>query len=64
LDRPSFTAKGPPIAWHYDPKSPNSDTSDFPAVIDGVESLGLRLDSAKADTSVILIDHIDRPHAN
>jgi bla regulator protein BlaR1 len=48
----------------YDPKSPNSDGSEIPAILDGVKSLGLRLEPAKADTSVIVIDHIERPHTN
>jgi uncharacterized protein (TIGR03435 family) len=48
----------------YDPKSPDSDSSEIPTILDGVKSLGLKLEPAKADTSVIVIDHIDRPQAN
>jgi uncharacterized protein (TIGR03435 family) len=48
----------------YDPKSPDSDSSDIPAILDGVKSLGLKLEPTKADTSVIVIDHIERPPAN
>jgi uncharacterized protein (TIGR03435 family) len=48
----------------YDPKSPDLDGSEIPAILEGVKSLGLRLQPAKADTSVIVIDNIDRPHTN
>ncbi len=54
-----------PIPYlHYDPKSSNVETIDFAAIIDGVKNLGLKLEPAKADTSVIVIDHIDRPSEN
>jgi uncharacterized protein (TIGR03435 family) len=48
----------------YDPKSVDPDSSEISAILDGVKSLGLKLEPAKADTSVIVIDHIDRPQAN
>jgi len=48
----------------YDPKAPDADSSEIPAILDGVKSLGLRLEPTKADTSVIVIDHIDGPQAN
>jgi uncharacterized protein (TIGR03435 family) len=38
--------------------------TDLGAIIDGVRSLGLKLEPAKADTSVLVIDHIDRPAEN
>lgn len=46
---------------HYDPKSSDVETTDFAGIIDGVKSLGLRLEPGKAETSVIVVDHIDRP---
>jgi uncharacterized protein (TIGR03435 family) len=49
---------------HYDPKSVNVEDTDFAGIIDGVKSLGLRLEPTKADSSVIVIDHIDRPPTN
>jgi uncharacterized protein (TIGR03435 family) len=49
---------------HYDPKTANVEDTNFAAIIDGVKSLGLRLEPAKADTSMIVIDHIDRPAMN
>jgi uncharacterized protein (TIGR03435 family) len=48
----------------YDPKSADPDSSEIPAILDGVKSLGLKLEPAKADTSVIVIDHIERPREN
>lgn len=58
-----FTVKPLPYI-QYDPKSPTADDSAFSAIIDGVRSLGLKLEPAKAETSVIVIDHIDRPPTN
>jgi uncharacterized protein (TIGR03435 family) len=46
---------------HYDPKSSSVEDTDFSAIIDGVKTLGLRLEPAKADTLVLFVDHIDRP---
>ncbi len=40
------------------------ETTDFAAIIDGVQSLGLKLEPGKADTSVIVIDHIEKPSEN
>jgi uncharacterized protein (TIGR03435 family) len=56
--RYDFHVKPLPIA-HYSAKSVDVEDTDFGAIIDGVKSLGLRLEPAKADTSVI--DHMDRP---
>jgi uncharacterized protein (TIGR03435 family) len=54
-----------PIPYlHYDPRSANVETTDFAAIIDGVQSLGLKLEPGKADTSVIVIDHIEKPSEN
>jgi uncharacterized protein (TIGR03435 family) len=54
-----------PIPYlHYDPRSSNVETTDFAAIIDGVQSLGLKLEPGKADTSVIVIDHIEKPAEN
>jgi uncharacterized protein (TIGR03435 family) len=49
---------------HYDPKTASVESTDFAAIIDGVKDLGLRLEPGKADTSVLILDHIDRPSAN
>jgi uncharacterized protein (TIGR03435 family) len=74
LDRPVIDKTGltgqydltvnPLPITHYDPKSSSVENTDFAAIIDGVKNLGLRLESAKADTSVLIIDHIDRPPAD
>lgn len=54
-----------PIPYlHYDPKSANVETIDFAAIIDGIQNLGLKLEPAKADSTVFVIDHIDRPPDN
>jgi len=63
LGRYDFTEEHLPYPT-YDPKSPDADGSEIPAILDGVRSLGLRLQPAKAETSVIVIDNIDRPHTN
>jgi len=49
---------------HYDPKSTNVEDTDFTGIIEGVKNLGLRLEPGKADTNVIVIDHIERPAEN
>jgi uncharacterized protein (TIGR03435 family) len=49
---------------HYDPRTSNVETTDFAAIIDGVRSLGLKLEPAKSEISVIVIDHIERPSEN
>jgi uncharacterized protein (TIGR03435 family) len=49
---------------HYDPKSINVEDTDFAGIIEGVKNLGLRLEPGKADTNVIVIDHIERPPEN
>ncbi|MGP8259379.1 MAG: TIGR03435 family protein [Acidobacteriaceae bacterium] len=49
---------------HYDPKTTNVEDTDFSGIIEGVKNLGLRLEPGKADTTVIVIDHIDRPAEN
>jgi uncharacterized protein (TIGR03435 family) len=46
---------------HYDPKSPDAENADIPAVLGSVKALGLRLESSKADVTVLVLDHIDRP---
>jgi uncharacterized protein (TIGR03435 family) len=61
--RYDFHVQPLPIA-HYSPKSVGVEDTDFGAIIDGVRSLGLKLEPAKADTSVLVIDHIDRPAEN
>jgi uncharacterized protein (TIGR03435 family) len=58
-----FHLKPLPFA-HYDPKTSDVESTDFAAIIDGVKNLGLSLEPAKADTSVLVIDHIDRPTEN
>jgi len=49
---------------HYDPKTSNVETTDFAGIIDGVKSLGLKLDPGKSETTVIVVDHIERPPQN
>ena len=49
---------------HYDPKTSTIENTDFGGIIEGVKNLGLRLESGKADTTVIVIDHIERPQEN
>jgi uncharacterized protein (TIGR03435 family) len=58
-----FHVKPLPLA-HYDPKTSDVESTDFAGIINGVESLGLKLEPAKADTTVIIVDHIDRPPEN
>jgi uncharacterized protein (TIGR03435 family) len=54
-----------PIPYlHYDPKSFNVETTDFAGIIDAVRTLGLKLEPSKADASVIIIDHIEKPAEN
>jgi hypothetical protein len=49
-----------PLPWAaYDPKSSSVRTPISPQSIDGIRALGLRLEPVKADTSVLIIDHID-----
>ena len=61
--RYDFHVKPLPMA-HYSAKSGGVEDTDFGAIIDGMKSLGLKLEAAKADSSVIVIDHIDRPAEN
>jgi uncharacterized protein (TIGR03435 family) len=61
--RYDFHVKPLPSA-HYDPKTTDVDSTDFAGIIEGVKNLGLRLEPAKADTTVIVIDHIERPADN
>jgi uncharacterized protein (TIGR03435 family) len=49
---------------HYDPMTTTVENTDFGGIIEGVKNLGLRLESGKADTTVIVIDHIERPPEN
>jgi uncharacterized protein (TIGR03435 family) len=49
---------------HYDPKTSTVENTDFGGIIEGVKNLGLRLESGKAGTTVIVIDHIERPQEN
>lgn len=49
---------------HYDPKTSSVENTDFGGIIEGVKNLGLKLESGKADTTVIVIDHIERPPEN
>ena len=58
--RYDFHVKPLPSA-HYDPKTSNVENTDFGGIIEGVKNLGLRLESGKADTTIIVIDHIERP---
>jgi uncharacterized protein (TIGR03435 family) len=61
--RYDFHVKPLPSA-HYDPKTSNVENTDFGGIIEGVKNLGLRLEPGKADTTVIVIDHIERPAEN
>jgi uncharacterized protein (TIGR03435 family) len=61
--RYDFHVKPLPLA-HYDPKTTNVEDTDFGGIINGVESLGLKLEPGKSDTNVIVIDHIERPQEN
>lgn len=58
-----FHVKPLPSA-HYDPKTSTVENTDFGGIIEGVKNLGLRLEPGKADTTVIVIDHIERPQKN
>jgi len=58
-----FHVKPLPFA-HYDPKTSTVENTDFGGTIEGIKNLGLRLESGKADTTVIVIDHIERPAEN
>ena len=58
-----FHVKPLPLA-HYDRKTTNVEDTDFAGIIEGVKNLGLRLESGKADTNVIVIDHVERPQEN
>ena len=49
---------------HYDPKTTNVEDIDFAGIIEGVKNLGLRLEPGKANTTVIVIDHVERPAEN
>jgi len=49
---------------HYDRKTTSVENIDFGGIIEGVKNLGLRLESGKADTTVIVIDHVERPQEN
>jgi uncharacterized protein (TIGR03435 family) len=49
---------------HYDRKTTSVEYTDFGGIIEGVKNLGLKLESGKADTTVIVIDHIERPVEN
>ena len=49
---------------HYDPKTSSVEDTDFSGIVEGVKDLGLRLEPAKADTTVIVIEHIERPAEN
>jgi uncharacterized protein (TIGR03435 family) len=48
----------------YSAKTADVDSTDFAGIIDGVKDLGLKLEPGKADTTVLVIDHIDRPPEN
>jgi uncharacterized protein (TIGR03435 family) len=58
-----FHVKPLPLA-HYDPRTSDVESTDFAGIINGVESLGLKLEPGRADTTVIVIDHIERPSTN
>jgi uncharacterized protein (TIGR03435 family) len=49
---------------HYDPKTSSVENTDFGGIVEGVKNLGLKLESGKADTTVIVIDHVERPVEN
>jgi uncharacterized protein (TIGR03435 family) len=59
----TFHVKGLPYA-HYDPRTASVDNTDFGAIVNGVEELGLELVPDKAETDVVVIDHIERPSEN
>ena len=55
-----YDFKVKPIPFqHYDPKTSNVENTDFSGIVEGVKNLGLRLEPGKADTTVIVIDHIE-----
>jgi uncharacterized protein (TIGR03435 family) len=58
-----FHVKPIPLA-HYDPKTSTVENTDFGGIIEGVKNLGLRLEPGKANTNVIVIDHVERPPEN
>jgi len=58
--RYDFHVQPLPMA-HYSATNAGEDETDFGSIIDAVKPLGLRLEPGKADTSVIVIDHINRP---
>jgi uncharacterized protein (TIGR03435 family) len=58
-----FHVQPVPLA-HYDPKTSDVESTNFAAIIDGVKSLGLKLEPGKADTTVVVVDHIEKPSEN
>jgi len=61
--RYDFHVKPLPSA-HYDPKTSSVENTDFGGIIEGIKNLGLRLELGKAETNVVVIDHIERPSEN
>jgi uncharacterized protein (TIGR03435 family) len=46
---------------YYDPTAPDADDSHIPEIFDSLAKLGLKLESAKIQSTKIVVDHIDRP---
>ena len=66
VDQTGLTARydfhvQPLPAEHYGAKSGGVGETDFAGIIDGVKTLGLKLEPANTYTIVNVIDHIDRP---
>jgi uncharacterized protein (TIGR03435 family) len=69
IDKTGLTGRydvtvNPLPAAHFNPKTSSVENTDFSAIINGVKSLGLRLEPGKADTLVLNVEHIDRPPAD
>jgi len=46
---------------YYDPTAPDADDSHIPEIFDSLAKLGLKLESAKVESTKIVVDHIGRP---
>ena len=58
-----FHVQGLPLA-HYDSRTSDVESTNFAPILAGVKPLGLRLEPGKDDTTVIVVDYIDRPPEN
>ena len=53
------------LKWARDDAQPNADTKGLPGLVTALqEQLGLRVESSKGPTDVIVIDHIEKPSEN